>query len=290
MKNNRVACVVLNYNDVETTLHLLDKISKYKVLDEIIIVDNCSTDLSYQVLKKQENDKIHIIKTSKNQGYGAGNNYGINCAYNMYDCKYVVIANPDVIFEEKLVSELMVAFSEDITCAVVSAKQINPNKKRNINSFWNVPSYLNYTFSALYLVNKLLDNRKRNKKILFGKNKTECVAGSFLIVDVDKFISVGGYDEDMFLYCEETTLGYKLLSAGFSTYCYNDKNYIHIHAESTKKSIPNIIDRRKLLLSSRLIFMKKYMQINVLQQLFTKFVFEIAIIEEYAKQLIRRSK
>lgn len=288
MKNNKIACVVLNYNDFETTVNFLSKISKYSILDEIIVVDNCSTNLSYEILKKQENDKIHVVEAGKNGGYGAGNNFGINQAYNVYDCKYAVVANPDVLFEEKLVRELMVAFSEDISCAVVSAKQINPRKKREIKSFWNLPSYLKYTLSALYLISKLLENNQNNKKKFIGKIKTDCVAGCFLIVDIEKFLLVGGYDEDIFLYCEETTLGYKLLSEGFSTYSYIDKSYIHMHAESTKKSIPSAVARRKLLLSSRFIFMKKYMHINLLQQLFTKFIFKIAIIEEVMKSIIRK--
>lgn len=35
----------------------------------------------------------------------------------------------------------------------------------------------------------------------------DCVAGSLLIIDSAKFIDSGMYDEKLFLYCEETTLG-----------------------------------------------------------------------------------
>ena len=33
--------VIVNYNDYETTTKLLGNIESYKILDEIVVVDNC---------------------------------------------------------------------------------------------------------------------------------------------------------------------------------------------------------------------------------------------------------
>ena len=54
----KTAIVVLNFNDVETTKTYIDKIGNYSILHRIIIVDNCSTDGSYETLKKYESEKI----------------------------------------------------------------------------------------------------------------------------------------------------------------------------------------------------------------------------------------
>ncbi len=69
-----VGIVILNYNDSETTVKLLDMIKEYKILESIVVVDNNSTDNSYEVLKKFENNKIKVIKSKINKGYGYGNN------------------------------------------------------------------------------------------------------------------------------------------------------------------------------------------------------------------------
>ena len=69
-----VGIVILNYTDSETTVKLLDMIKEYKILESIVVVDNNSTDNSYEVLKKFENNKIKVIKSKMNKGYGYGNN------------------------------------------------------------------------------------------------------------------------------------------------------------------------------------------------------------------------
>ena len=65
----KLAMVIINYNDYDTTKKLIDNIKNYKVLDKIIIVDNASTDNSYNKLKKLTNEKIVLIRTDDNKGY-----------------------------------------------------------------------------------------------------------------------------------------------------------------------------------------------------------------------------
>lgn len=49
---------ILNYNDAETTLILVEKISNYSIIDHIVIVDNYSTDDSYDRLKSIKNKRL----------------------------------------------------------------------------------------------------------------------------------------------------------------------------------------------------------------------------------------
>ena len=53
----RLSCVILNYNDAETTEKLVKQIADYNVLHQIIVVDNASTDDSLERLKKLEADQ-----------------------------------------------------------------------------------------------------------------------------------------------------------------------------------------------------------------------------------------
>ena len=76
------AIIILNYNDFTTTKEMIEQIKDYKILNHIIIVDNCSTDDSYNILKKEEKNNIEVIKTKSNNGYASGNNYGIKYAIN----------------------------------------------------------------------------------------------------------------------------------------------------------------------------------------------------------------
>lgn len=72
-----VGCVVLNFNDSKTTIELLNRMKNMKSIDVIVVVDNCSTDDSFSVLKQYTSKKIQVIQSEKNGGYGYGNNCGI---------------------------------------------------------------------------------------------------------------------------------------------------------------------------------------------------------------------
>lgn len=77
--------IVLNYNDAETTLKYVKHIVSYDLLNKIIIVDNCSTDDSWcRLLQSFASNKIDIVRTDHNGGYGYGNNFGLKCAVSQY--------------------------------------------------------------------------------------------------------------------------------------------------------------------------------------------------------------
>ena len=74
---SKTGIVILNYNDYETTINMLNSIKDYDSLDHIVVVDNKSTDNSYEVLKPYESKKIDVIQSKSNKGYSYGNNVGI---------------------------------------------------------------------------------------------------------------------------------------------------------------------------------------------------------------------
>lgn len=61
----KVGCVVLNFNDSKTTIELLNRMKNMKSIDVIVVVDNCSTDDSFSVLKQYTSKKIQVIQSEK---------------------------------------------------------------------------------------------------------------------------------------------------------------------------------------------------------------------------------
>lgn len=282
----KTACVIVNYNDAETTIKLLNKIHDYRVIDYIIVVDNCSTDGSYSALEKYRTDRIIVLCATENKGYGAGNNWGIKYAKEKLQCDVAIIANPDVIFTEECVEKIKCAFDENRDVAVVTALQLKSDGTLFHETAWDIPSVNEYIFSALFFIGKLYSKTKEyngNTRIA-----VDCVSGAFLAVDIKKFLSVDGYDERIFLYCEETMLGIKLRNAGFKTLLLTNETYVHHHAVSTQKSIPNAVKRRSLLLNSRLFVLKEYMGASKIRLCIARCCYKIALVEEAGKILVRK--
>lgn len=289
MNSRIVSCVILNYNDAPTTVNLLKHIKDFGAIDNIVVVDNYSTDNSWEELQSYKNEKIKLIKTEKNGGYGFGNNVGIKYSVETLNADYVLIANPDVIFENDLVEKLVASFDDNSDVAVVSAIQNNSQ-----NWAWKDCSILESVLATSLFFEIWLKIRLYPKKYFDKKEdmvEVFAVPGSMLMVDAKKMMKYGMYDENFFLYYEEPVLAQKMAEAGFKTILRLDTSYIHNHHTTTLKTLKRWSKQHNILLKSAELFLRKYKQANALQMFFAKLWFaytrvEFAIYDLYRK--IRR--
>ncbi len=283
-----VSCLILNYNDSKTTLELLNKIKDYKILNYILIIDNCSRDNSCNILCDYRSSEVHVLQTDKNGGYGYGNNFGIRYAYDKLKSDYVVIANPDVEFSEGCVQTLCDFLSENKNYCTVSCIQRDGNGRYKEVTAWPVPSVAQYVFSASQILNKIFKFMTYKDGYFNGESvDVDCVPGSFLIVDTELMLKYGMYDEDIFLYCEETTLGKKLKDRGYKTALVLIESYIHHHSVSIDKEFKSDIKKRKLLIQSRCIFLKKYYRLSSIRMFLIKCFYKFTILEYAIIQNVR---
>lgn len=269
-------CVILNYNDAPTTMMLLEHIKDFSLLNSIVVVDNCSTDDSWDKLQCYRSEKIHLVRSEKNGGYGAGNNLGIVCARERFNADYVLIANPDVIFDEECVDKLVTTFREHSDVAVVSAKQSN-----SPDCAWKNCSVLQYIFATSLFFEVWLKIRNYPKSYFRNKNQVEvfAVPGSLLMIDARKMVQHGMYDEEFFLYYEEPVLAQKFADAGLKTILRLDTSYIHNHHVSISKTYKRWSQQHKILLKSAELFLRKYKKANWFRMAFAKLWFAYTKVE-----------
>lgn len=288
-----ISCVILNFNDFENSFRLSEKIRRFNSLDYVIIVDNCSTDDSYVKLLEAKRDKVHVIRTQRNGGYGYGNNFGIKFAYNELKTKYTLIANPDVDFEEECIIKLKETIETVENCAVISPVPYKPNGSVQNIVAWKLPNVFEYVLTASALVCRfyLLERLFYGAKSLDREDVFEvgCVAGSLLLVDTEIMVKYGMYDEEIFLYGEETVLGLKMKMAGFKTLLRVDQIYIHQHSATINKTFSTSIKKQKIMLESHLKLLKKYYHIKGTKLLLAKVFFRLTIFEVLIKQFIKKS-
>ena len=143
--------IILNYNDSKTTKNCVESIRNFNSIDHIIIVDNSSTDDSYEKLLLLIDSKVDVIRTSHNGGYGSGNNYGVLYAKEKYNPDLIVISNPDVLIQEDSVIECMnfLLSHQDATIAV--PLMLDNEENPCFNCVWKVPTYIQYLLFSLYV-------------------------------------------------------------------------------------------------------------------------------------------
>lgn len=133
-KEYTIDIVVPCYNEgktIEKTINtLLD--SDYKGLKKIIVVDDCSTDNSYEIIKKlaKNNPKILAVRTPKNTGKASGSkNYGSKFATS----ELIGFIDSDSFSEKTAISRMVGFFDEEkvgaVTSLVLVSNSNNPMEK-----------------------------------------------------------------------------------------------------------------------------------------------------------------
>ena len=228
-----IGCVILNYNDSVTTLKLLNRIKDMSSINHIVIVDNKSTDDSFTRMKLYDSERVHVIQSDKNGGYGYGNNYGITYLKDNYPCDYILIANPDVIFEENIIQKMISEF--DDKTVIVAPLTLDSHGNKQLPIAWKVPGVKDYFLFSSIVFNKLFKPLQYSKNY-FKKDicYVDCVQGSLFMLN-NNLIQDKLYDENIFLFFEESCIGKKFKDKGYTTKLVTNVTYIHNHSVSINK-------------------------------------------------------
>lgn len=274
-----IGCVVLNYNDADTTLDLLKRIEPMEIIDQIVLVDNKSTDNSLERLKHQESNKVHVACAKKNGGYGSGNNVGIEYLRKNYSCDYIIIANPDVIFDESVIKKMVDEFDEDTV--IVAPLTLDSKKERQLPIAWKVPTVKDYFLFSSIVLNKIF--KPFQYPIQFFNTdicEVDCVQGCLFMLN-NSLIEDKLYDENIFLFFEESCIGKQFKDKGYKTKLLMNVDYIHNHSVSINKAFNSEARKRKITLDSFYTYFEDYYSLSGftkgIMRIYKKFIY----IENY---------
>ncbi len=130
-----VSIVILNYNGEKLLKTCLDSILELSWKDkEVIIIDNASTDGSVEFVLKHYavSGAVRVIANKENSGYAGGANQAINVSRG----EFVMILNPDIVFEQDYLDVLMERFKKDEKIGAIIGKlrkyDFGRNEKTNL--------------------------------------------------------------------------------------------------------------------------------------------------------------
>ncbi len=248
-----VSCIIINYNTAKYTLACVKSIitlehhlSNY----EIIVVDNASAEDDYLWLlkefKKLNLPQLKLFRSKKNVGFGAGNMLGVQISS---PCNYYAFINNDTLHvSENSLQRLMNFMDQNETIGIVSPQMLDQDKnfRVTIDHF----SSLGREILRRPLLEKLFPKTYLNRKVRYQKpTKVHYVQGSYMFIRADAFNQIGGFDDNLFLYYEESDVSRRLLKQlNLSTYLFPDLEYIHYKSASTKKNILIKIEQKISLL------------------------------------------
>ena len=170
-ENFKLSIIIPCYNEKNTIEIILKKIiqnlNKYKFLNyEILIVDDCSTDGTIQILKQLDNDnKIFIHFHNKNLGKGAA----IHTALKHLTGEVVIIQDADLEYDPSDYHKLLAPFFEAKADVVYGSRFLGGGKYSRVHFFWHYLANKILTFICNFFTNLNLTDMETGYKV-FKRN------------------------------------------------------------------------------------------------------------------------
>ncbi len=199
-----VAVVVVTYNSAADIPKLVDDL-RVAALDRpvrLVVIDNQSTDGTVDVIGEQRD--IVLVQSGGNLGYAGGINLGLR---SIGQCDAVLILNPDLTLEANAITRMLEALRSDRIGAVVP-KMLDEDGS-TYPSLRREPSIARAIGDA-FLGGKVSRRPGFSSEIVthsasyLQSHDVDWATGAAVMVPSTVVREVGDWDEQFFLYSEET--------------------------------------------------------------------------------------
>jgi len=239
-----VSIITVNYNHSETTLELIESLSKISYPNiEIIVVDNASPNDNPQIIKSKYPSVI-LIESVINYGFAGGNNLGIMRARG----EYILLLNNDVIVTSDFLEPLVLKFINNPDYGAISPKI-------HYYHTLNTIQYAGFTPIDTKTVRNITIGKGELDKGQYDQDyETAYTHGAAMMVPMDVIKHVGMMSYEFFLYYEEADWCNRIRNAGYKiAYVHNSKVF---HKESVTTGKMGAI-KVYYLTRNRLVYMRR---------------------------------
>jgi N-acetylglucosaminyl-diphospho-decaprenol L-rhamnosyltransferase len=225
-----VSVVVVTYNALPWVERALESARGH----ETVVVDHGSADGTLELVRERF-PEARVIE-QENKGLGGGSNAGMRIASG----DYFLLLNSDAWALDDAVERLAAFADEHPEAAVVGPRLLNPDGslQRSVRGFPTV-----WRLATEYLFLRKLAPRTRALNAFYGAGfdheevrEAEFLMGSVLLVRREAADTVGLFDEDFFMFSEETDWLYRFRQAGWKVLFTPDAEFVHVGGATTRQN------------------------------------------------------
>ena len=255
----RTAVVIPNWDGRRWLPGCLDSLAGQTLrADEVLVVDNGSTDASPQLVRT-DYPWVRLVPLGRNTGFAFACNRGVEAAVA---ADYVALVNSDVVLAPDWLARMVAALDAAPEAASVAGKMVDLED----------PSFV-YDAGDVLRRDGACDQRGRflpddGRWDEPGEVFAAC-AGAALYRRDALLAADGGFDERFFAYLEDVDLGLRLRAAGWT--CRYEPRAVARHAGGgtsgkLARAVPTWVERNTLLLVAR-AFPLRWLPLVVYRQL-----------------------
>lgn len=221
-----VSIIIVNYNTLDLIKSCIDSIRKYVVgvSYEIIVVDNDSTE---SIAPLKEDKQIKLIENQQNLGFGRANNVGVAQARG----RYLFFLNSDTLLLDDVVSDFVALLDERKDIGAVGCLLLGEegNVIHSGGAFRTPKSMLLHFLGHDY--DRYVESRIAHDTLI----PVDYVTGADLFMSASNFKAIGGFDENIFMYNEDSDLQVAISKMGLKRVLLAKKSIMHLCGASFKK-------------------------------------------------------
>ena len=160
----KLSIIVPVYNEKNTVLKIIEKVKALDVEKEIIIVDDCSTDGTLELLKEQLDGKypeVRIFYHVSNQGKGAA----LRTGFQHVSGDIITIQDADLEYEPEELKDLIKPITDGFA-DVVYGSRLSGGKPQRMYLFWHLAGNKFLTLIANLLYNTTISDMETCYKVM----------------------------------------------------------------------------------------------------------------------------
>ena len=253
----KVSYLIVTWNNADVIEECIDTLFKFSpVENEVIVVDNASTDDTCDVIRKRYGSKVLLIEPGENLGFSKGNNLALQHATG----EYIFFVNPDVIFVEDIVSPMIRILDTHPEIGIVSPRLLNADLSYQVSTC-NFPGIKKVFWDDLQFYRFLpREKRKIYAQAQYREEDDRLVDWSHGAAHFCRYADVakvGGYPIGYFMYGEDTEFCMSILrQLQRKTYYLGSAKLIHLGGYSEKQ----VLNSKKIMYGTNagMFFVNKY--------------------------------
>lgn len=238
-----ISVIIVTWNSADEIVKCINSVidASGDLNTELIIIDNNSSDNSFELVNNITFPKLNTVKNAENLGYTKAVNQGIKLSQG----KYVLLLNPDTVLEKNSIKVMYDFLESNPTYGACAPLMKNPDGSiqysvRNFPTYWRM--FCEFSLLAYIFPNSKLFGSWKAKYLDYSSEQDieQPMAAAFMIRS-ELLAKTGNMDERFRMFFNDVDLCKKVYDSGSKIRLLPSSVVTHEHGASIKKDRANMI-------------------------------------------------
>lgn len=232
---NLTASIVLYHNKKEQIKKAIQSFLNTNLRVKLYLIDN-SQDNNLKEFENIDN-RIEYIFNDENLGYGKAHNIAITKSISE-NIPYHIVLNPDIFFEKGILEELFEYMEINQNIGNIMPQILFPNNETQYLAKL-LPTPIDLIFRRFIPLKNWKEKRNQRYELKFTEYKDimniPYLSGCFMFLRNSAILEVGMFDENFFMYLEDTDLN-RRIHRKYKTIFYPEVSIFHEYGKESYKN------------------------------------------------------